>query len=175
MELELQGWKVKLALVALAVVVVAAPLARAVEANKGRAEDWHRRAIVAEESVTGLRLVIEERSRALNQRTIQANRLLGELDSNRASLQRSKVSFGTLTRKQARLAEQNAQAETQRRTLQKRLATLEPIARKLGACGKSLPVAPGASSRKSAAVARARLASCAQASASLDSYLEQGP
>ena len=54
MELELQGWKVKLALAALVLVVVAAPLARAVNSNRDRAEDWHRRAIVAEESVARL-------------------------------------------------------------------------------------------------------------------------
>ena len=84
MELELQGWKVKLALGALVLVVVAAPLIRAVYSNRGRAEDWHRRAVVAEESVTGLRVVIVERSRALNQRTVQANRLAtrARLDQN---------------------------------------------------------------------------------------------
>jgi len=54
MELELQGWKVKVALVAVAVVVIAAPFVRATMSNKSRAEDWHRRAVVAEESVNGL-------------------------------------------------------------------------------------------------------------------------
>ena len=105
MELELQGWKVKLALGALVLVVVAAPLIRAVYSNRGRADDWHRRAVVAEESVTGLRVVIVERSRALNQRTVQANRLATQLDSTRTALQRSKVSVGSLTRRQRRARE----------------------------------------------------------------------
>src|SRR4029079_4337001 len=73
MELELNGWKVKAALIALLVVVVCAPFARASMSNKGRADDWHRRAVVAEEAVGGLRVVIAERSRVLNARTLQAN------------------------------------------------------------------------------------------------------
>ena len=88
MELELDGWKVKAALVAVAVVVIAAPFVRATLSNKGRAEDWHRRAVVAEESVTGLRVVIAERSRALNQRTVPAKRLVSDLQSNGTALRR---------------------------------------------------------------------------------------
>ena len=167
MELELDGWKVKAALVAVAIVVIAAPFVRATLSNKGRAEDWHRRAVVAEESVTGLRVVIAERSRALNQRTVQANRLVSDLQSNGTALRRSKVSVGTLTRRQRELAAENARIERDRRTLRSRLATLESIGSKLSACVKSR--APGKGKRTVAA----RQATCNRVSASFDAYLEQ--
>lgn len=171
MELELQGWKVKAALVALVALVVAVPLARAVNSNKSRAEDWHRRAVVAEESVAGLRAVIVERSRELNRRTIQANRLVGELDTARAALRRSKLNVGTLTRRQRELAQENARVVSERRKLQTRQAELEAIASKLSACTKGLEAAQG--KRKISVSARARLASCRRAGASLDAYLER--
>jgi hypothetical protein len=177
MELELQGWKVKLALVALVLVVVAAPLARAVNSNRDRAEDWHRRAIVAEESVAGLRVVIVERSRAFNRRTVQANQLVNELHSTRAALRRSKVSVGTLTRRQRALANENARMENERRKLQARQATLETMASKLRACTKGLggvlDTVQGKRPRTISAIARSRLASCRRAGASLDAYLER--
>ena len=168
MELELQGWKVKLALVALAFVVFAVPVARAVKSNKDRAEDWHRRAVVAEESVAGLKVVIAERSRALNRRTLQANQLVSRLDTSRTALRRSKGSVGTLTRRQRRLASENARIEAQRRRLQTRHAALERIASSLRACAPS--TARGA---KRVTVA-SRVASCKRAAARLDTYLESG-
>jgi hypothetical protein len=175
MELELQGWKVKAALVGLLVLVVAAPLAHAVKSNKDRAEGWHRRAVVAEESVTGLRVVIVERSRALNRRTVQANQLVGRLHSNGMALRRSKVSVGALTRRQRDLANEGARIESERRKLASQLATLERIGFTLSACTKSLGRAPGSAKGKRAtsAVARSRLAGCKKASASFDAYLEQ--
>jgi chromosome segregation ATPase len=177
MELELQGWKVKLALVALVLVVVAAPLARAVDSNRDRAEDWHRRAIVAEESVGGLRVVIVERSRALNRRTVQANQLVTELHSAQAALRRSKVNVGTLTRRQRALANENARMENERRKLQAGQAALETIASKLRTCTKGLggvvAAVQGKRPRTLSASARSRLASCGRAGARLDAYLEQ--
>jgi hypothetical protein len=167
MELELQGWKVKAALVAVAVVVIAAPFVRATMSNKGRAEDWHRRAVVAEESVTGLRVVIAERSRALNQRTVQANRLVSELRSNGTALRRSKLNVGTLTRRQRELAAANARIESERRMLRVRLATLASIGSKLSACVKGRASAPG---KRTVA---ARQQGCQRVSASFDAYLEQ--
>jgi hypothetical protein len=166
MELELQGWKVKVALVAVAVVVIAAPFVRATMSNKSRAEDWHRRAVVAEESVNGLRVVIAERSRALNQRTLQANRLASQLQSNGSALRRSKVSVGTLTRRQRRLAAENARIESERRSLRTRLAALESIGSKLNACVKSRAPAKG---KRTVA---ARQQTCNQVSASFEAYLE---
>ena len=167
MELELEGWKVKAALAALAVLVIAAPFVRATMTNKSRAEDWHHRAVVAEESVNGLRVVIAERSRALNERTLQANRLVSQLRSNGALLRRSKVSVGTLTRRQRDLAAANARIERERRVLRARLATLESISSRLDACVKSRATTKG---KRTVA---AREASCNKVSASFAAYLEQ--
>ena len=167
MELELHGWKVKAALVAVAVVVIAAPFVRATMTNKGRAEDWHRRAVVAEESVTGLRVVIAERSRALNQRTLQANQLVSQVRSNGSALRRSKVSVGTLTRRQRQLAGENARIESERRRLRARLAALESIGSKLNACVK------GGASAKGKRTVAARQKSCNRVSASFDAYVER--
>jgi chromosome segregation ATPase len=177
MELELEGWKAKAALVALAVVVVVSPLACSVRSNKDRADDWRRRAIVAEESVGGLRAVIVERSRALNQRTVQANQLVGALRSNRVALRRTKLNAGELARRQQALTTQNARIENDRRQLQNRQATLAALASNLSACTKGLAGALDAGRGKTAravvASARARLASCRRASARLDAYLER--
>jgi hypothetical protein len=167
MELELHGWKVKAALVAVAVVVIAAPFVRATMTNKSRAEDWHRRAVVAEESVNGLRVVIAERSRALNQRTLQANRLVTQLRSNGSALRRSKVSLGTLTRRQRELTAENARVASERQKLRARVATLERIGSQLNACVKSRASAKG---KRTVA---ARQQGCARASASFAAYLER--
>ena len=167
MELELQGWKVKAALVAVAVVVIAAPFVRATMSNKGRAEDWHHRAVVAEESVTGLRVVIAQRSRALNRRTLQANRLVSELQSNGTALRRSKLITGSLTRRQHELAAENARIESDRRKLRTRLTALESYGSKLNACVKARAAAKG---KRTVA---ARQEGCKRISASFDAYLEQ--
>jgi hypothetical protein len=165
MELELDGWKVKAALAAVAVLVIAAPFVRANMSNKSRAEDWHHRAVVAEESVTGLRVVIAERSRALNQRTLQANRLVSQLQSNGTALRRTKVSVGALTRRQRELAAANARVEGERRALLARVATLESIGAKLSACVK------GGTSAKGKRTVAARLQGCKSVTASFDTYL----
>jgi hypothetical protein len=175
MELELQGWKIKAALIAVAVLVVAVPLARASISNKGRAEDWHRRAIVAEESVGGLRAVIVQRSRALNQRTIQANQLAARLASNGSALQRSKASVGALARQQREIAARAARLEKERGKLLARVTSLEGLGARLDACAKL--VASGATSQKktkaakSAAAAQAKY--CAKASESFVAYVRQ--
>ncbi len=177
MELELEGWKVRLALVALALLVVMAPFGCAVRANKSRAEGWHRRAVDAEESVAGLRFVIVDRSRELNRRTLQANQLVSRLNSNRVALRRSKVDVGSLTRRQRELASENARIAKESRALRARQTTLETVASRLSACvkglGGAIDVGQGKGARKLSAVARARLASCTRASASLDAYLRQ--
>ena len=166
MELELHGWKVKVALVAVAVVVIAAPFVRATTSNKGRAEDWHRRAVVAEESVTGLRVVIAERSRALNQRTVQANRLMSELRSNGTALRRSKVSAGALARRQRELAAENARIA--KRTAQAARAARDAREHRLEA--QRLCQGAGAA-RASARSPHAQEASCKRVSSSFDAYL----
>jgi chromosome segregation ATPase len=167
-----QSWTVKSVLVVLAFVIPAGALALTVKSNRDRAEDWHQRAIAAEETVVGLRVVIGERSRALNRRTVQATQLASRLHSTRSALRRSKVSVGTLTRRQRELASENARVEDQRRKLQKRQAALAAIASRLSACNKGLGGVSGAAKGKRV-TAQSRLTSCKRAGASLDSYLEQ--
>lgn len=173
MELELQGWKVKLALAAMAAVVVVLPFARGSMVNRARAEDWHKRAVAAEESVGGLRAVIAERSRALNQRTLQANTLAARVDANGTALRRSKVSVGALTRRQQELGREYASVVTERDRLRSRLATVVRIGSTLSACAKGAG-APTQGKRTTAA-AKSRLASCKRASASFDAYLRRAP
>ncbi len=176
MELELNGWKVKLALVALVALVVAAPLARASMSNKSRAEDWHRRAVVAEEAVGGLRVVIAERSRALNERTVQANQLASRLDSNGTALEKTKSSVGTLTRRQRALSTENSRVKAERNKLRSRLATAEALGSRLSACSEDLAAvvasARGKTASTVAAKAQPRVESCRKVSASFDAYRE---
>lgn len=177
MELELHGWKVKVALVALVVLVVAVPLARASKSNKDRAEDWHRRAIVAEEAVGGLRAVIAERSRALNERTLQANRLASQLDSRGLLLEKSKVNVGTLTQRQQQLATENKRLTAERNRLRSRVATLEALGTKLRECtGELAEVVVSAKGKTAGAVtakARPRVEGCRDLSTGFDTYMEQ--
>jgi hypothetical protein len=184
MELELNGWKVKLALVALVAVVVAAPFARASISNKGRADDWRRRAVVAEEAVGGLRVVIAERSRALNERTLQANALASRLDSSGTVLQKTKLSVGALNRKQRQLAAENARVsaentrvKAERNKARAQLATAEALGRKLSACSEDLAATLAAAKPKAAAAVKAKaqplVESCAKATASFQAFLEQ--
>lgn len=177
MELELNGWKVKAALIALLVVVVCAPFARASMSNKGRADDWRKRAIVAEEAVGGLRVVIAQRSRALNERTVQANQLASQLDSRGMALQKTKSSVGTLTRRQRALTNANTRVTTERNQLRSRLAKAETLGSRLRACSESLAaVVASATGKKAAAVtakAQPLVDSCRKASAGFQAYLEQ--
>jgi hypothetical protein len=177
MELELNGWKVKAALIALLVVVVCAPFARASMSNKGRADDWRKRAVVAEEAVGGLRVVIAQRSRALNERTVQANQLAAQLDSRGMVLQKTKSSVGTLTRRQRALADTNARVTTERNQLRGRLAKAESLGARLRACNDDLTaVVASAKGKKAAAVstqAQPLVDSCRKASAAFEAHLEQ--
>ena len=165
MELELNGWKVKAALIALLVVVVCAPFARASMSNKGRADDWHRRAVIA------------ERSRALNERTLQANQLASRLDSRGMALQKTKVSVGTLTRRQRALTAENAAVRAERNKLRSQLATARALASRLSACSESLSaVVASAKGKKAATVtanARPLVESCRKARASYEKYRGQ--
>jgi hypothetical protein len=165
--LEPLSWRAKSALIALGVMFVLGTLGLVVKSNRDRADDWHRRAIVAEESVGGLRVVIAERSRALNQRTLQANRLVNGADSTRAALRRSKSNVRTLTERQRALAGENARIAKERRKLQARQAALVRIASTLSAC------VPSAAQGKNRVTAASRVATCKRAAASLDAYLEQ--
>src|SRR6185436_12427162 len=76
--------------VTLVFVLVVGMLLNSVRTNNSRAEDWRRRAVAAEEVAGGLRIVIAERSQALNQRTRQANVLATTLATNRGALRQTK-------------------------------------------------------------------------------------
>jgi chromosome segregation ATPase len=177
MELELNGWKVKAALIALLVVVVCAPLARASMSNKGRADDWRKRALVAEEAVSGLQVVIAQRSRALNERTLQANKLAAQFDSRGMALQKTKSSVGALTRRQRALANANTRVTAERNQLRSRLARAESFASRLRACSENLAaVVTSAKGKKAAAIttkAQPLVDACAKAGAAFETYLEQ--
>jgi hypothetical protein len=148
------------------------PLARASHANRDRADDWRRRALVAEESVEGLRVVIVERSRALNERTIQANQLAGAARSKGDALRQSKATAGTLAKRQQALAKRNASLTKEGRALRAQLASLESIATKLDAClaGSTTTAAKTPAAR---AAARERAERCKQVEASFDAYRKQ--
>jgi hypothetical protein len=169
-----QDWTVKSAAVVLAFVVVVGALGCSVKKNRDAAESWHRQAVAAEEIVGGLRVVIGDRSRALNQRTKQANELASRLGLTRTALSRSKVSVGTLTRRQRQLAKDKAAAEAQ---LRKQQTALQRSASLLDACTKSLgPVVNAVLAKKPKSVpanARSRLSRCSRAGASLNAYVEQ--
>ena len=119
-------------------VLVFGMLANSVRKNNDRAEDWRRRAVAAEEVVGGLRVVIEERSRTLNQRTRQANILTDTLATSRGALRETKVDLGALADRQRRLASEKARAETERRQLRAQRAVLASIASSLSACSQGL-------------------------------------
>ncbi len=169
MRVEMDGWKIKAALVGIALLVIAVPLARASHANRDRADDWRRRALVAEQSVSGLRVVLVERSRALNERTVQANQLAAAASARGDALRQSKASVGSLTKRQQALAKQNATLTKERRALRTQLARLESIATKLDACvGGSGTANAGTPAAKAAA--RERAARCKRVEASFEAY-----
>ena len=151
--------------VTIVFVLVAGMLANSVRKSTARAGDWQRRAVAAEEIVGGLRVVLAERSRALNERTRQANRLVATVDSSRGALRESKSSVGELLRDRRRLESDRARAETARRKLQKERAALASVAAALDACSVGLEalVAPGGTQKPTAAEKQARLEGCERA------------
>jgi hypothetical protein len=170
MRVEMDGWKIKAVLVGIALLVVAVPLARASHANRDRADDWRRRALLAEESVAGLRIVIVERSRALNERTVQANQLAAAARSSGDALRQSKASVGSLTKRREALAKQNASLTQERKALAARLASLEAIAAKLDACVEGATAPPAKGAPGAAASKKERIARCRQVQAGYDAY-----
>ena len=122
--LEVGRWSVSVMsiVVTLVFVLVVGMLANSVRKNDARADDWRRRAVAAEEIVGGLRVVIAERSQALNERTSAGERAR-DRGSTRAAARCSetKSSVGTLTRRQRQLAADKARAETE--VQQARVAT----------------------------------------------------
>lgn len=138
--LEVGRWTVSVTTLAvtLVFVLVVGMLANSVRTNNSRADDWRRRAVAAEEVAGGLRVVIADRSKALNQRTRQANVLAATLASSRGALRQTKSSVGELTRQQQQLASDFARAETERRKLAAQRAALASVASALSACSQGL-------------------------------------
>ena len=124
--------------VTIVFVLVVGMLANSVRKNNDRADDWRRRAVAAEEVVGGLRVVLAQRSQALNQRTRQANELVAVVASSRGALRKTKVSVGALTQRQRQLASEYARAEAGRRKLQAQRAALASVASALSACSQGL-------------------------------------
>jgi len=136
--LEVGRWTVSLTTIAVTVVfvLVVGMLLNSVRVNNGRAEDWRRRAVAAEEVAGGLRVVLADRSKALNQRTRQANVFAATLASSRGALRQTKSRAGALAQQQRQLASDFAQAETARRKLTAQRAALAAVAAALSVCTK---------------------------------------
>lgn len=158
--IEVGRWSASLTtiLVTIVFVLVVGMLANSVRKNNGRAEDWHERAVAAEEIAGGLRVVLAERSQALNARTRQANTLAATLASSRGAV-------GTLTRRQRRLATDKARVDAELRTLRAQRAELQSVASALSACSQSLESVVTAKPKVKAAKAQASIASCDRAQA----------
>ena len=177
--LEVGRWSASVMSIAVTVVfvLVVGMLAKSNWANNGRAEDWRARAIVAEEAAGGLRVVLADRSRTLNQRTRQANALIETLASSRGALRETKSSVGALARQRRQLAGDYARAETARRKLAAQRAALASVASALSACSQDLGgvVTQAQRGKPKAVLATAgpQLAQCSKAQARLRSVLEQ--
>ena len=138
--LEVGRWSVSVTTLAVTVVfvLVVGMLLNSNRRNNSRAEDWRRRAVAAEEAAGGLRVVIADRSKVLNQRTRQANVLAATLASSRGKLRQSKSRAGALAEQQRQLARDFAQAETSRRQLAAQRASLASLAASLSSCSQGL-------------------------------------
>ena len=163
--------------VTLVFVLVVGMLANSVRKNNDRAEDWRRRAVAAEEVVGGLRVVLAERSRTLNQRTRQANVLVDTLASSRGALRETKGSVDALTRRQRQLASEKARAEAERQALRAQRAALVSTASALSACSRGLATVVTEARRGKPkvvlATAEPQLAQCGRAQARLGTVLKQ--
>ena len=178
--LEVGRWTVSLTTVAVTVVfvLVVGMLLNSARTNNDRAEDWRRRAVAAEEVAGGLRVVLADRSRALNQRTRQANVFAATLASSRGALRQTKSRAGALARQQRQLAGDFAQAETARRKLTAQRAALASVASALSACSQGLQsvVAAAQQGKPKAELARAApfLTRCNRARTRLGTALKAG-
>jgi hypothetical protein len=158
--LEVGRWSVSVTTLAVTVVfaLVVGMLFNSNRQNNSRANGWRHRAVAAEEVATGLRVVIADRSKALNQRTRQANVLAATLVSSRGKLRQSKSRAGTLAQQQRQLASDFAEAETARRKLSAERAALASVASALAACSQGLQsvVAAAQNGKPKAELAKAK-------------------
>ena len=171
--LDIGRWSVSVWSIAVTVVfvLVVGMLAKSVWTSNGRAEDWRRRAIANEELVGGLRVVIAQRSKALNERTVQANSLAATLDSSRGALRDTRSNVGSLTRRQRALETEVARTAAELRASRSRQAALTSVAADLNACAEGLETVVRTPKTKPV-VKRSWLARSDQARASLRSYLQ---
>ncbi len=178
--LEVGRWSASVLSIAATIVfvLVVGMLAKSTWANNARAEDWRQRAIAAEEAAGGMRVVLADRSRALNERTRQANALISTLASSRGALRETKSSVGALARQRRQLAGEYARAETARRKLAAQRAALASVAATLGACSRGLAgiVNEAQRGKPKAVLATAgpQLTRCNRARTRLNAVLEQG-
>lgn len=178
--LEVGRWSVSVTTLAVIVVfvLVVGMLLNSNRQNNNRAEDWRRRAVAAEEVAGGLRVVIAERSKVLNQRTRQANVLATTVASSRGKLRQSHSRAGALAEQQRRLASDFAQAETSRRRLAAERAALASVAAALSSCSQGLQsvVASAQKGKPKAELAKAQpfLAQCNRARARLGAVRGSG-
>ena len=178
--LELGRWSVSVTTLAVTVVfaLVVGMLLNSNRQNNNRAEGWRHRAVAAEEVAGGLRVVIADRSKTLNQRTRQANVLAATLASSRGKLRQSKSRAGVLAQQQRQLASDFAQAETARRKLSAQRAALASVASTLSACSQGLQsvVAAAQNGKPKAELAKAQpfVTQCARARARLGAVRGSG-
>jgi hypothetical protein len=176
--LEIGRWSVSVTTLAVAVVflLVVGMLLNSTRQNENRAADWRRRAVAAEEVAGGLRVVLADRSKTLNQRTRQANLLAATLASSRGKLRQSKSRAGALAEQQRELASDFAQAETSRRKLATQRAALASAAAALSSCSQGLQsvVAAAQNGKPQAELAKAQpfLTQCNRARARLGAVQE---
>jgi hypothetical protein len=158
-------------------VAGAAGLAFIGKQNHDRAEGWRQRAIAAEEVVSGQRIVIGQRSQALNLRTTQVNRLAAKLRGARTALDRSEGDVSSLARRQRELANEKARVEDQRRLLETQSAALVNVASGFIDCSDGLFDVLDAVLDEDwdwvSIYGRDRIGSCSDANASLQSYRER--
>jgi ABC-type transporter Mla subunit MlaD len=178
--LEVGRWTVSLTTIAVTVVfvLVVGMLLNSNRTNNNRAEDWRRRAVAAEEVAGGLRVVLADRSKTLNQRTRQANVFAATLASSRGALRQTKSRAGALAQQQRQLASDFAQAETARRKLAAQRAALASVASALSACSQGLQsvVAAAQQGKPKAELAKAEpfLTQCNRARTRLGTALKAG-
>lgn len=168
--------------VVLAVLLVLAlgaigTLAWATKSNADRAEGWRIRAIAAGEIVEGQRILIGQRSQALNRRTTQVNTLARKLRATRVALRRSEGDVSSLARRQRELADEKAQVEDARRQLETQQGALESVASGFIECNDGLFDLLDAVLDQDwgwvSIYATDRLSGCTTASARLDVYIRQ--
>ena len=161
----------------LAVLAGIGVLGVAVKTNRDRAEAWRDRAITAAEVVDGQRVLIGQRSAALNRRTTQVNRLAGKLRTTRAALRRSEGDVSSLARRQRELANEKARVEDERRQLQAQQAALYAVASDVIECNGGLFDVLGAVLDEDwswvSTYGRDRLSTCSDAESSVDAYQER--